>query len=152
MFAPQKGADEEAVARLSARLEALAAELPRDPRGVARTGAAGGLAGGLWATYGAELTDGARFVLDRAGFDERLDGAIAVITGEGRLDETTLAGKVVGEVARRAALRGMPVHVVVGEDASTAGVRRALDVASLREAASPGAIASAAVAVARELA
>ncbi|HVD38503.1 MAG TPA: glycerate kinase, partial [Solirubrobacterales bacterium] len=38
LFAPQKGADAAAVERLTARLAALAAELPRDPRGVPLTG------------------------------------------------------------------------------------------------------------------
>jgi glycerate 2-kinase len=152
VFAPQKGADESTVARLVARLAELAAELPRDPTGVARTGAAGGLAGGLWATCGAELVDGAGFILDRVGFDERLAAATAVVTGEGRLDATTLAGKVVSEVARRAARVGVPVHAVVGEDATTAAERRALGLASVREASSPQAIAGAATELARELA
>src|ERR1035441_7703535 len=59
VFAPQKGADAAAVERLSRRLQEQAAGLPRDPRGVAMTGAAGGLAGGLWAMYGARLVPGA---------------------------------------------------------------------------------------------
>ena len=54
VYGPQKGATPDAVRRLAARLERLAAELPRDP-GVPMTGAAGGLAGGLWAALGAEL-------------------------------------------------------------------------------------------------
>ena len=48
VYGPQKGADPSAVERLTARLHAQAAELDRDPRGVPMTGAAGGLAGGLW--------------------------------------------------------------------------------------------------------
>ncbi|HEX2371692.1 MAG TPA: glycerate kinase, partial [Solirubrobacterales bacterium] len=59
VYGPQKGATPDAVRRLAARLERLAAELPRDPRGVPLTGAAGGLAGGLWAALGAELLPGA---------------------------------------------------------------------------------------------
>ena len=35
------------------------------------TGAAGGLSGGLWAAFGAELVAGASFVLDAVGFDAR---------------------------------------------------------------------------------
>src|ERR1019366_8531472 len=50
VFGPQKGARPEQVRQLSRRLQALARRLPRDPRGVPMTGAAGGLAGGLWAT------------------------------------------------------------------------------------------------------
>jgi glycerate kinase len=150
-FAPQKGADQAAVARLSARLKTYARELPRDPTGTPRTGAAGGLAGGLWAAYGAELADGARYIAERVGLDDRLRDAAAVVTGEGRLDATTLEGKAVGEVARRAALAGVPVHAVVGDDASTVAERRALGLASVREATTAVDLAGAAAALAREL-
>ena len=99
VFGPQKGADAATVARLTRRLRDRAAKLPRDPRGVPMTGAAGGLAGGLWAAFGAALEPGAAFVLDALGFDARMRAARAVVTGEGRLDEQTLEGKAVGEVA-----------------------------------------------------
>jgi glycerate kinase len=65
LFAPQKGADAATVERLTARLETLAAGLPRDSRGVPMSGCAGGLSGGLWA-YGAHLRPGAAFVLERS--------------------------------------------------------------------------------------
>jgi len=115
LFAPQKGADAAAVARLAARLDAFAGELPRDPRGVAMGGCAGGLSGGLWA-YGARLRPGAAFVLDAIGFDERLARADAVVGGEGRFDSQSLGGKVVGEIANRCAAAGKPLHLVVGEN------------------------------------
>jgi glycerate 2-kinase len=115
VYAPQKGADPAAVERLASRLESLAEELPRDPRGVPRTGCAGGLSGGLWA-HGAQLRPGATFVLDVVGFDERLARADAVVTGEGRFDSQSLSGKIVGEIASRCARAGKPLHLVVGED------------------------------------
>jgi glycerate kinase len=151
IFGPQKGADAVAVARLEAGLERLAAALPRDPRGVPMTGAAGGLAGGLWAACGAELVPGAPFVLDALGFDERLRRAHAVVTGEGRLDATTLAGKTVAEVALRARLVGVPVHAVVGHDTTDPQERRALGLASVREASTPDRIRQAAVELAAAL-
>jgi glycerate 2-kinase len=150
-FAPQKGADPAAVERLAARLERYAMELPRNPTGVPRTGAAGGLAGGLWAACGAQLADGAGYVADRVGLDDRLGAARAVITGEGRLDSTTLAGKTVSEVCRRAARAGVAVHAVVGTDASTASERRALGLATVREASTADELAAAARAIALEL-
>jgi glycerate kinase len=116
LFAPQKGADAAAVERLTARLQALAAELPRDPRGVPMTGCAGGLSGGLWA-YGAQLRPGAAFVLDAIGFDERLSRADAVVSGEGRFDAQSLEGKVAGEIASRCVAAGKPLHLVVGGNA-----------------------------------
>ena len=117
VFGPQKGADPAAVGRLSERLDRLAGRLARDPRGIPMTGAAGGLSGGLWAAVGAELVGGASYVLDRLGFDRLLDGAVCVITGEGRLDSQTMTGKVVAEVIDRGRRAGVAVHAVVGEDA-----------------------------------
>jgi len=131
LFAPQKGADAAAVARLAARLDVLAAELPRDPRGVPMSGCAGGLSGGLWA-YGARLRPGAAFVADAMGFDERLARADAVVSGEGRFDAQSLAGKIVGEVAARCAAAGKPLHLVVGEEGFEGG--RPAAVASVTEA------------------
>src|SRR3954468_16881786 len=83
IYGPQKGADAEMVKRLTERLLAYGAELPRDPRGVPMTGAAGGLSGGLWAGLGATLEPGAPYVLDAVRFDERLRGAAGMIAGEG---------------------------------------------------------------------
>lgn len=114
VYAPQKGASAETVARLTARLQRIARELPRDPRGREMTGAGGGLAGALWARYGAELVSGSAYVLDALGFDRRLGGVDAVVTGEGRLDGTSLEGKAVGEVLGRARRRGVAVDAVAG--------------------------------------
>jgi glycerate kinase len=127
VFAPQKGADQAAVRRLGERLTALAGALPRDPRGRAMSGAAGGLAGGLWAAFGARLVPGPAFVLGLLGFDRRLEEASAVITGEGRLDRQSLTGKLTGEVARRSRAARVPCHAIAGEvaldaaDAARAG-------------------------------
>ena len=135
VFAPQKGADPPAVERLTSRLNALATELPRDPRGVPMTGCAGGLSGGLWA-YGAELRSGAGFVLDAVGFDQRLARADAVVSGEGRFDSQSLEGKAVGEIAERCEAAGKPLHLVVGEDGFADG-RRPEVIASIAAAGSP---------------
>jgi glycerate 2-kinase len=114
VFAAQKGASAADITLLTQRLNSVASALPRDPRGVPMTGAAGGLSGGLWAAFGAELVAGASFVLDAVGFDARAAAARAVVTGEGRLDRQSLAGKLTSEVAARARRAGTPCHAVVG--------------------------------------
>jgi glycerate 2-kinase len=134
VFGPQKGASPSDVSRLSRRLGDLARRLDRDPRGVPMTGAAGGLAGGLWAAFGAELVPGASFVLDAIGFDRRMRAARAVVTGEGRLDEQSLAGKTVSEVATRARQSGVPCHAIVGRRELDAFGLRVLDLQAVLEA------------------
>jgi glycerate kinase len=145
-FGPQKGADADGVQELEARLDALAATLPRDPRGVPMTGAAGGLAGGLWAHYGAVLEPGAKWVLDALDFDARMRAARAVVTGEGRLDQTSLAGKVVFEIGTRTRQGGVPLHAIVGEDALDGFGKRIIDLQVVREARSLPEIEAAAAA------
>jgi glycerate kinase len=137
VFAPQKGADPDEVRRLSARLGALARRLQRDPRGLPMTGAAGGLSGGLWAAFGAELVSGASFVLDAAQFNRRMHAARAVVTGEGKLDEQSLVGKVVSEVATRARQAGVPCFAVVGKRELGAFELRILDLQAVLEAGDP---------------
>jgi glycerate kinase len=144
-YAPQKGAGPEELEELAERLERIAAGLPHDPRRLPFTGAAGGLAGGLWA-HGARLVGGARHVLDAVGFDRRLAAADLVISGEGAVDAGSLRGKVVGEVARRAAAAGRPCHLIVGRD--DLGPDRSRErFASVSEATTPEAIAAAASAL-----
>ena len=110
VFGPQKGADAAAVAELQRRLTELADRYRTDHgvdvRELPGSGAAGGLAGGL-AALGARLVPGAELVADVVGLRAALSGASLVLTGEGRFDATSLAGKVVGHVLRegRAARR-----------------------------------------------
>jgi glycerate 2-kinase len=148
VFGPQKGADRATIARLERRLDELAGTAPRDPRGVPMTGAGGGLAGGLWAFRGARLVPGAAYVLDALGFDARMRAARFVVTGEGRLDRQTLAGKAAGEVAVRCRQAGVGCHAVVGGNELSAFETRLIDLASVSEARSLDEIEAAGRAVA----
>jgi glycerate kinase len=152
IFAPQKGADADAVERLSARLEQLADRYPRDPRPVDGSGAGGGLAGGLWAALGARLVPGASSVLELIGFEERLAMAAAVVVGEGRLDAQTPEGKAISEVCRVASAHKVRADAIVGASALTPAEQRELGLASVREATTLGGIEREAELLGRELA
>lgn len=102
LFGPQKGASPEDVRLLTKRLTSL--HLPRGPH----TGAAGGLGAKLRA-LGATLVDGGESMLDVLGFDAACRGCSAVVTGEGRLDASSLEGKLPIVVARRARALGLRV-------------------------------------------
>lgn len=120
VFAPQKGADEGAVAVLTQRLEQLALGYRKrfgvDVSDLPGAGAAGGLAGGL-AAIGAQLVPGFAVVARHVGLAAAMDAVDIVVTGEGRLDRTSFAGKVVGAVAELALERELPVIVVTGQGA-----------------------------------
>jgi glycerate kinase len=74
---------------------------------------------------GAELTPGAPLVLEAVGLAERLAGADLCITGEGRLDETSRAGKAPAAVAAACEGVGLPCVALCGELALGPGeVRR----------------------------
>ncbi|MGH2939914.1 MAG: glycerate kinase [Solirubrobacterales bacterium] len=136
VFGPQKGADPALVRRLTERLDDLASTLPRDPRSVPMTGCAGGLSGALWAAHGAELVSGADYVLDLLGFDLLLRDADLVITGEGRLDEQSATGKVVGVVAARCLAAEVPCVAIVGQSALDESAAAAMGLATVVEASS----------------
>ena len=116
VFAPQKGATEAQVALLTRRLASLADQYEHrtgvDVRTLPGAGAAGGLAGGL-AAIGAELEPGFDVVAGAAGLDRALDDVDLVVTGEGRLDATSFAGKVVGGVLEWATDAGVPHAAVI---------------------------------------
>jgi glycerate kinase len=133
-FAPQKGADDDCVRRLEKRLEKLAKDAPKDPRGVPMTGAAGGLSGGLWAHRDAKLVAGAAYVLETIGFDQLMRQSAFVVTGEGSLDHQTLQGKAAGEVATRCRQSGVACHGVVGQNRLEPFEERILDLSSVAEA------------------
>jgi glycerate 2-kinase len=134
IFGPQKGADAATVERLQRRLARLAGQAPKDPRGVAMTGAAGGLAGGLWSFRGAQLLAGAPAVLNALGYDDLMRQAVLVVTGEGRLDRQTFHGKAVFEVATRARQNGVACHAVVGSSELDPFEERILDLQTVSEA------------------
>jgi glycerate kinase len=106
VYAPQKGATPDQLPVLDAGLRAWAAltlaATGVDVQLVAGAGAGGGMAGGLHAWLGAELKPGIDVILDLAQFDEAARWADVIITGEGKLDEQTLRGKVVAGVINRA--------------------------------------------------
>jgi glycerate 2-kinase len=143
VFAPQKGASPDQVKRLTRRLNSMASRLDRDPRGIPMTGAAGGLSGGLWAAFGAELVPGASFVLDAIDFDRRMRAARAVVTGEGKLDQQSLVGKAVSEVSTRSRQAGVPCFAVVGRDELDSFGQRILDLQVVLEAGTPAALSGA---------
>ena len=118
IFAPQKGADEKTVRELDEGLKNLSRVIKRDcGRDVAHVpgaGAAGGMGAGILAFMGGELVSGIEALLTLTDFDRRCADSDLVITGEGRLDEQSLHGKVISGVARHTRALGKPLIALVG--------------------------------------
>jgi glycerate kinase len=126
-FAPDYPDWEEAARQLEAGLENWRLRLEDAPTAAAggapadgaladqpAAGAAGGFGYGLAAALGARLVPAADEILSVLDFDRRLASAGLCLTGEGRLDPSSLRGKVVGRVARAGRAAGVPVVALVG--------------------------------------
>ena len=118
VYGPQKGASPKDVRTLDAALARFAdvarAKVGIDVRDVPGAGAAGGVGAGFLALAHAALRPGAQLVLEVLDFEQHLAGANLVITGEGRLDKQTLAGKAPYAVAQAAAAHNIPVVALAG--------------------------------------
>ncbi len=119
VYGPQKGATPEMVRTLDAGLANLAdvihKQLGMDVEHMPGSGAAGGLGAGLVAFTGAKLRSGIEIVADAVGLARRIAGADLVITGEGKLDSQSAAGKTAVGVARIARSAGVPCICIPGQ-------------------------------------
>lgn len=105
VFGPQKGATPEMVTMLAIGLERFA-DITLASTGVRLhdmpgAGAAGGVGGAAVAWLGGRLQPGAELFMDLEDFDRRAAACSVLVTGEGRIDAQTLAGKAPIRVARR---------------------------------------------------
>ncbi|WP_026427141.1 glycerate kinase [Actinomyces slackii] len=118
VFGPQKGAGAQDVAALDAALarfaDRAAQHLGADRRNAPGAGAAGGLGWAGLEFLGAGLRPGVEVVAELVGLERMIAGADLVITGEGSVDEQTLAGKTPWGVARIAIAHRVPVVVLAG--------------------------------------
>ena len=119
IFGPQKGADEEMAKFLDNQLRAMDAAIIKNlglhVADLPGAGAAGAFGAGCVAYLGAQLKSGIETVLDTVGFDQRIQGADVVFTGEGRIDSQSVHGKVIDGISRRTTKAGIPLVAVVGD-------------------------------------
>jgi glycerate kinase len=144
IFGPQKGADLEMVQQLDKGIkhlsERIKKDLGKDLAQVPGTGAAGAMGAGMMAFFDSGLKMGIETVLDTVNFNSVISDAGMVLTGEGKIDQQSLRGKVVIGVARRAKEQNVPVIVIAGgadtgiEEAYNMGVSSIFTINRLPEA------------------
>ena len=118
VFGSQKGATHEQVLALDARAkrfaDASAKHLGRDCQNMPGAGAAGGLGYAFLQYMNAECRSGIDLLLDTIHFDDLLQDADLVITGEGSADCQTLMGKLPFGILQRAQKHHVPVLLIAG--------------------------------------
>lgn len=128
VFGPQKGATKEMVLELEKGLEhwaevlSNATDLDKETISkIAGGGAAGGVAVGLIALFGAKIVSGSQIVIDAHKLNEKVSQADLIFTGEGAIDSQTLQGKMPARLAQMAKKSGVPLiaftgHLVIDEE------------------------------------
>ena len=132
VYGPQKGASPAIVNTLDTGLTHLihyltVAGQPNAARYAATPGA--GAAGGIGFAgllLGGRTVSGADYFLDLLDFETHLQGCDLVITGEGRMDDQTLNGKLPAIVAKRAGQ--IPVIAVVGRSDITTAAQKQMGI------------------------
>jgi glycerate 2-kinase len=141
-FGAQKGAGPEQIEILDLALSRLAEVAAQafacDYRNNPGAGAAGGLGFGLLTFCGAAVRSGFEVVAEAIDLSTRIARADFVITGEGKLDRQTLAGKGPAGVARMARELQKPVYAIVGVATDDPEVRQAFEAVIILDDESPG--------------
>jgi len=118
VFGPQKGAVPADVIKLDILLtrlnDVVEKQSGKKMSQLKYGGTAGGAAAGLCAILDAKLVNGIEYFLDVTGFEQELQKADLVITGEGSIDSQTLQGKGPFGVAKQAKLKNIPVIGLAG--------------------------------------
>jgi len=119
IFSPQKGATPAMASALDEGLRAYEKILVRSfgkNVNFPGAGAGGGVAATLAALTDVTIRSGMDFIATLTDLELQVEKADVVITGEGKMDEQTLSGKVIKGVATLAARFQKPVFAVVGKN------------------------------------
>lgn len=78
-------------------------------------GAAGGMGAGLSVMLNAKIVSGVEEILNIVNFDETINDADYIITGEGKIDGQSKDGKVISGVLNHSKAKNIPVIAIVGK-------------------------------------
>ena len=87
--------------------EVIKHQTGNDISNIPGTGAAGGIAAGLLPFFEVEMKNGIELIIASSKIEEHLSNADLVVTGEGKIDSQSSAGKVVGYIAALAKKHGL---------------------------------------------
>lgn len=118
IYAPQKGAEPREVLLLDEGLrhfnQIILQQTGKNTANLPGTGAAGGIAVGLMAYFNVQLKKGIEMVMTAGKIEDAMHDADMVITGEGKIDNQSKEGKVVGSIAALAKQNSIPAIGLCG--------------------------------------
>ena len=136
-YAPQKGANSAEVEILDRGLKNLAQRIElagfRKIHDLEGGGAAGGIAAGLVGLLNADLSSAIHVILDICQIDELIKGVDLIITGEGKVDQSSLDGKLLSGLVKQANRSAVPIMVVCGQNELAKSSWNALDIIDVSE-------------------
>lgn len=118
VYAPQKGANDEAVKLLDDGLrnfEAVVQKTFKLSANFPGAGAGGGLPGGAKAFLNISILRGMDYIIKATDLEAKIQQADLIITGEGKIDQQTLAGKVVMEIGKIGLKHNKRVVAIAGK-------------------------------------
>ena len=118
VYAQQKGANDEEIKLLDKGLRHFSTVVRKQEESdfaeIPGAGAAGGIGFGAMVFLNAKLYKGIDLMLELTGFDAQIKGADFIITGEGKIDDQTVHGKLISGIARHAHKQNIPVIALCG--------------------------------------
>ncbi|MFK8009764.1 MAG: glycerate kinase [Saprospiraceae bacterium] len=120
VYAPQKGANENQVLLLDRGLKNFSIVLKNhsniDVSKILGGGAAGAIGAGLVALLNAKLEKGFETIAQLTHLEKHIESSDWVISGEGKLDEQSLQGKVINGIANLCKKHQKPFSLFVGKN------------------------------------
>ncbi len=119
VYAPQKGATTEQVEILDKGLRNFASVIEtqtgKNISAIPGTGAAGGIAAALLPFFDVEMKKGIEMIMDASKIKQQMADTNLLITGEGKIDEQSSEGKVIGAISALAKQYNIPCIALCGE-------------------------------------
>ena len=114
IYARQKGATETMIQKLDRGLQHFASIIAPELAEYPGAGAAGGMGFGAMAFLNATLSQGIDTIMQYSNFEHQLSTTDLVITGEGKIDQQTLHGKLISGICSKAKQQAVPVIAICG--------------------------------------